>query len=91
MGAGHHGRPQYVYRVRHILNNVPGDLGAPDTAVANPLPPDNLTCAGTEPTTITCVWSDNEPDTVALERKSSKNGSWSHIQDVLSGVMTVHD
>jgi hypothetical protein len=82
----------YSYQVRHLVSGAPGRLSSPPhSAVANPVPPENLVCAGTDVTTITCVWADREPDTVAVERKQSPFGSWTPVGNVLAGVMTFVD
>jgi hypothetical protein len=83
----------YGYQVRHLVSGAPGRLSIPPhSAVANPVPPENLVCAGTGPTTITCVWADREPDTVTVERRPlGSGGPWLFVAEVAPGVMTVAD
>ncbi|HXV90845.1 MAG TPA: hypothetical protein VD707_05705 [Gemmatimonadales bacterium] len=81
----------YTYRVQHYEGGMTGEYSAPHEAVADPVPPENLVCAGTGETTISCVWVDKEPDSVAVERKSGKSGDWGAIQHIGPGVMILHD
>ncbi len=81
----------YAYQVRHLVGGLIGRLSTPPhDATALPVAPENLTCAGTGETTISCVWADKEPDTVAVERKV-KSGSWTYLTDVLAGTMLLAD
>jgi hypothetical protein len=81
----------YPYQVRHLVGGLTGRLSTPpESAVASPVAPENLNCAGTGETTISCVWVDKEPDTVAVERKV-KGGDWTPLTTVLAGVMYLDD
>lgn len=81
----------YGYQARHVVDGAPGRLSTPPhAAVASPVAPENLNCAGTDPTTISCVWVDKEPDTVAVDRKV-KNGDWTPLTLVQAGVMFLSD
>ena len=78
----------YGYQVRHLVGGAPGRVSLPPhSAAANPVPPENLVCAGTGPTTITCVWGDREPDSVKVERQLPA-GDWADAALVPAGVMT---
>jgi hypothetical protein len=81
----------YDYQVRHLVGGLTGRLSTPPHgATASPVAPENLNCAGTDETTISCVWVDKEPDTVAVERKVL-NGDWTPLVDVLAGTMYLSD
>lgn len=49
----------YTYRFRHVRNGVPG-TEASTLGVALPVPPENLSCGGTSPTTASCIWLPKE-------------------------------
>lgn len=76
----------YTYQVRHVEGGLAGAFGAPVTAVANPVPPENLSCGGTSRTTATCVWIVKEPgDTVEVWRESEVDGL-GHRADLAPGI-----
>lgn len=62
----------YTYAIRHVKNGLASD-SVWMTTTADPVPPGNLTCAGTSTSTAGCVWEATEPyDTVQLQRRTTK-------------------
>jgi hypothetical protein len=74
----------------HLPLALPAFSIQPHSATASPVAPENLNCAGTDETTISCVWVDGELDTVAVERKV-QGGDWTPLTVVLAGVMYLDD
>jgi hypothetical protein len=59
----------YQYKIRHVKNGTASSFDS-TTAAAQPVPPENLSCGGTSPSTVTCVWIVKEPyDTVQVQRR----------------------
>jgi hypothetical protein len=52
------------------VNGVPGDTSRHLVGVTNPVPPENLSCGGTSPTTATCVWINKEWTDTEIWRRS---------------------
>lgn len=75
----------YVYKLRHVENGVLSAFSAPDTAVARPVPPSGLSCAGTTDTEDTCIWDEEESDTVQVWRRVGNHGSYSLLALVVPG------
>ena len=69
--------------MRHIKDGAPGFYSDPDTAVADPLAPDGLSCAGTGDTEVTCLWGNTEHEIVQIWRRVGPH--WSLVDEVAAG------
>jgi hypothetical protein len=66
------------YKIRHIKGGLVSPFDSTST-VANPVPPENLSCGGTGPTTASCTWVVKEQyDTVQVQRRFG-NKAWQTI------------
>lgn len=76
----------YVYKIRHIEDGAPGLFSAPDTVVAEPVPPEILSCAGTGDTEVTCLWGNQETDTTEVwGRIEGGRPIWEYVGDAAPG------
>jgi hypothetical protein len=68
----------YNYKIRHIKAGLPSVFDS-TSAAANPVPPENLSCGGTGPTTASCTWVVKEQyDTVQVQRRFA-NKAWQTV------------
>lgn len=81
----------YQYKFRHVNGGVPGSYSSQISGVANPVPPENLSCGGTSTSTATCVWVNKEADSTQVWRKRGAKPTWTLVATLPPGASQFND